>query len=157
MNKKEYKAWVKRTPRVVAAGVLFFDADDKILFVKPTYKEGWEIPGGITELDESPRDACKREIKEELGLNLEVGRLICVGYGKKRKNKPERVSCIFDGGILTKIKIKKIKLQSDELLEYKFLSFREAKPLLVPALKQKVWHALRVRDKKIDPYIEHED
>jgi len=33
------------TPRV-AAGVLFRDAQGRVLLVKPTYKDGWDIPGG---------------------------------------------------------------------------------------------------------------
>jgi 8-oxo-dGTP pyrophosphatase MutT (NUDIX family) len=34
--------------------------------LEPTYKEDWEIPGGIIEENESPREACKREVLEEL-------------------------------------------------------------------------------------------
>ena len=30
----------------VAAGVLCHDAAERVLLVKPTYKDGWEIPGG---------------------------------------------------------------------------------------------------------------
>lgn len=44
------------TPRV-AAGVLIRDAAGRILLVKPTYKDGWEIPGGYVEPDESPAAA----------------------------------------------------------------------------------------------------
>ncbi len=44
------------TPRV-AAGVLFRDAAGRVLLVKPTYKDGWEIPGGYVERGESPHAA----------------------------------------------------------------------------------------------------
>jgi 8-oxo-dGTP diphosphatase len=46
------------TPRV-AAGVLFRDAVGRVLLVKPTYKDGWEIPGGYVEVGESP-PSCPR-------------------------------------------------------------------------------------------------
>lgn len=40
------------------------------------YKDMWEFPGGKMETGESPEDALKREIQEELETEIEVGRLI---------------------------------------------------------------------------------
>ena len=53
----------------VSAGALIFDHAGRLLILKPTYKSGWTIPGGIMEADgESPWQACQREIREECGL-----------------------------------------------------------------------------------------
>jgi 8-oxo-dGTP diphosphatase len=60
-----------------AAGVLFVDGG-RVLLVEPSYKQHWDIPGGIVEPGESPRDAAAREVKEELGLTVEPGRLLVV-------------------------------------------------------------------------------
>ncbi len=54
----------------VAAGVLLFDEDDRVLLVDPTYKPGWEFPGGVVEAGEAPARAGIREVAEELGLEL---------------------------------------------------------------------------------------
>ena len=67
------------TPRV-AAGALIFDEQGRILLVKPGYKDGWEIPGGYVEPGESPRDACIREIQEELGLSIPIGGHLVVDW-----------------------------------------------------------------------------
>ena len=46
------------------------------LILKPTYKTGWTIPGGVMEADgETPWDACRREVREECGLEVRGGRL----------------------------------------------------------------------------------
>ena len=37
------------------------------------YKDGWEFPGGKIEPDETPEEALKREIREELDAEIEVG------------------------------------------------------------------------------------
>lgn len=42
------------TGETVAAGVLLFDEDDRVLLVDPTYKAGWEFPGGVVEPGEAP-------------------------------------------------------------------------------------------------------
>jgi len=52
----------------VAAGCVFLDEDGRVLLVEPVYKQPWELPGGGVEAGESPFDACRREVAEELGL-----------------------------------------------------------------------------------------
>ena len=64
---------------VVAAIVI---KEGRILITKR--KEGsfmagrWEFPGGKVESGEKPREALKREIKEELSLEIKINDLYCV-------------------------------------------------------------------------------
>jgi len=56
------------TPRM-AAGALFVDGD-RVLLVRKTYGNRWDIPGGyINRGGESLAEACRREVREELGLD----------------------------------------------------------------------------------------
>lgn len=49
------------TAETVAAGVLLFDEDDRVLLVDPTYKAGWEFPGGVVEAARPrPAPVCAR-------------------------------------------------------------------------------------------------
>ena len=50
--------------------------DGKVLLSKRNSKrkewQKWEVPGGIVEFGESVEDAVKREVKEELGIDIEI-------------------------------------------------------------------------------------
>lgn len=83
------------TPRV-AAGVVFTDEQGRVLLVKPTYKDGWDLPGGYVEIGESPKQAAIREVKEELGVDWPVGRLLVVDWAP-HPNEGDKLLFIFEG------------------------------------------------------------
>ncbi len=65
-----------KTVRVVAAVIR---DGDKIFATQRgygEYKDGWEFPGGKIEEGETPQEALKREIFEELDTEIAVGDLI---------------------------------------------------------------------------------
>jgi len=59
-----------------------FDEHGRILCVRLNYaSKGWSTPGGRVESGESPLDALAREVREEVGLEVEPGELLGV-YAK---------------------------------------------------------------------------
>lgn len=81
----------------VAAGVLFVDPDDRVLLVEPIYQSHWDLPGGMVEAGESPWAAAKREVREELGLDIRPGRLLVVDYLPPRPLDSEGLRLVYDG------------------------------------------------------------
>ena len=105
----------------VASGLLVTDTDGRVLLVRPTYKEAWEIPGGNAEVGESPHDAAAREVTEELGIDVRVGRLLCVDWVPPREPRTDGLMFVFDGGVMAADVQARIKLPPDELSEYRFV------------------------------------
>ena len=63
-----------KTIRVVAA--IIRDGNGRIFATQRgygPYKDGWEFPGGKIEEGETPQNALKREIREELDAEIRVG------------------------------------------------------------------------------------
>ncbi|MEV8099878.1 NUDIX hydrolase [Kitasatospora sp. NPDC085879] len=63
---------------MTAATVLVRDGEGRVLVLEPTYKQHLELVGGMVEAGESPVEPGARELAEELGLHLPVGRLLVV-------------------------------------------------------------------------------
>lgn len=109
-----------------SAGALFLNEAGQILLVNPTYKPPWEIPGGMVEFHETPLSACRREVREEIGLVIEPSVLLSVGYLRSRSERGDSLRFIFWGGVLNAATIAQIRLQAAELSEFRFVTLEEA-------------------------------
>jgi ADP-ribose pyrophosphatase YjhB (NUDIX family) len=139
----EIDALIAGLPRKrMASGVLLRDPDDRVLWVEPTYKPNWEIPGGIVEADESPWDCADREIAEELGLRRTVSRLLVVDHVRPEGPWPEGLMFVFDGGRLDAADVEGIVLPEGELRSTALLSVDEARERVAPRLADRISAAL---------------
>ena len=127
-------------PRIPAsAGALIFDAAGRLLVLKPNYKKGWTLPGGqIDPTGESPWEACRREIHEECGLEVEQGRLLCVDFLRPKASRPGGVRFLFDCGTVSDDQLAGIRLQAEEIDEHRVVELAEALELLSGPLRRRV-------------------
>jgi len=152
MSDEEY--YGKLPKKHIGAIALIFNEKRQLLLVKPTYKDGWSIPGGGVEQDETPKTTVLREIKEEIGLDLNDVVLICVAYTPKSGIKPETLQFIFYGNELNEIDIHKIKLDEREHSEYRLVDVREADALLDERQKRILPHCIEAIKNQKTVYIE---
>jgi 8-oxo-dGTP diphosphatase len=121
-----------------AAGAVIRDEQGRVLVVRPTYKQTWELPGGSLERDESPLTACKRELREEIGFVPPVGTLLCVDWVSPRPPWDGGLMFLFDGGVFSAAQIADIRLPRDELESFDFRPPDELESVLIPRLARRV-------------------
>jgi 8-oxo-dGTP diphosphatase len=128
----------------VSAGALISDQAGRLLILKPTYKSGWTIPGGVMEADgETPWDACRREVREECGIEVRTGRLACVDFHPGRPGRPGGIRFLFDCGAADDASLAAIALQAEEISEYRLEPLGTALDLLRPPIRRRVLAATR--------------
>nr|WP_202488637.1 NUDIX domain-containing protein [Streptomyces sp. SID5473] len=138
------------TTETLAAGVLLFDDRDRVLLVDPTYKPGWEFPGGVVEPGEAPARAGMREVTEELGITLDrVPGLLVVDWEPPRPPGYGGLRLLFDGGRLDSADAARIRLPGQELRCWRFVAEREAAQLLPPNRYERLRWALRARERGV--------
>ena len=140
----------------VGTAVLLFNTKGELLIVKPDYKDGWLVPGGATDDDESPLHCAIRETKEEIGLDVSKLQLVGVYYGHKKDVYTDSLKFIFSGGVLKESQIPQIKLQANELETYTFLLPEEALPFLSQSLQKSVPQCLKAIKDNTIVYLEPE-
>jgi 8-oxo-dGTP pyrophosphatase MutT (NUDIX family) len=140
----------------IAAAGLVTDERGRVLLVNPTYhRDRWLMPGGGMERGSSPRTTCARELHEELGLDLPVGRLLVVDWVPDDGRLFEEVVFVFDAGTLDPQTSQQIRLPADELSGWAFLAPDDAAERLLPADARRLDQALRVKtDGEQTAYLE---
>ena len=146
MNEEDRAAWYRALPgKRVGSGLLFVNRAGEALLVKPAYKDGWEIPGGLVEIDESPRAAAAREVVEELGLPRPVGRLLVIDWTGPQPPRTEGLMYVFDGGMLSADDIAQIRLPVEELLGFEFVASARLADYLDESMARRIGAALAAR------------
>ncbi|OIK23883.1 NUDIX hydrolase [Streptomyces malaysiense] len=143
------------TAETLAAGVLLFDERDRVLLVDPTYKPGWEFPGGVVERGEAPARAGMREVAEETGIRLrEVPRLLVVDWERPVPPGYGGLRLLFDGGRLPFDEAAQVVLPGPELRGWRFATEQEAAGMLPPVRYERLRWALRARERGKALYLE---
>lgn len=79
--------WLLRRPALHGVKCLLTDGD-RVLLVRHTYgRDEWDLPGGTQRRSEPPEEAARREMREELGIDIPqwnaLGDVLRLSYGCK--------------------------------------------------------------------------
>jgi 8-oxo-dGTP diphosphatase len=78
----------------VTVGAVVIDEGERVLLLKHVFRPGgmaWGIPGGFVEHKEQPEDALRRELREEIGLEVEQ---VEIAFARTLKN-PKQLEIVF--------------------------------------------------------------
>jgi 8-oxo-dGTP diphosphatase len=94
---------------------------------------------------ETPWDACRREVREECGLEVRAGRLACVDFRPGRPGHPGGIRFLFDCGPADDADLAAIRVQPEEIAEYRLVPLDAALILLRPPIRRRVRAGTRRR------------
>jgi ADP-ribose pyrophosphatase YjhB (NUDIX family) len=134
-----YKTLPQKRMAVVA---LILNEAGQILILRSSYKKHWTMPGGVVEEDESLSYALIREIKEEINLDISKFKLAALDYCSPKVVRgvlnTESVQVLFDCGTIDKQTESLIKVDGEEILEFRFCELSEALELLGIPLRKRL-------------------
>ncbi|MFI7295584.1 NUDIX domain-containing protein [Streptomyces sp. NPDC050121] len=141
----------KQPRKRVAADVLLRDAAGRVLLVNPTYKPGWDLPGGMAEANEPPEETVVRELREELGLDVVVHGLLVVDWVAPHGPWDDQIAFIFDGGTIDVEG--KLMPHDEELSEARFVDPAKAGALLRDRMERRLTAAVRALREERTAYL----
>lgn len=110
----------------------------------------------MIERGETPRKALERELRKELGLALDVGRLLVVDWVPGHTGQPDdHVEFVFDGGRLTDERLGAIGLPPDELASWACVPVEDLFTMLSADLTRRANAALDAIAKGETYYLEN--
>jgi len=109
-----------------------------LLIVKPAYRDGWLLPGGICERNEAPATTLVREVHEELGIEARIVGLLCVDYLSAHDGYDESLHFLFQCDPISPDEVDRIRLPPDELVDLRFCPDAAANELLVPTIARRL-------------------
>ncbi|MFI8928261.1 NUDIX domain-containing protein [Streptomyces sp. NPDC053474] len=131
----------KQARKRVAADVLLRDTAGRVLLVNPTYKPGWDLPGGMAEDNEPPEETVPRELREELGLHIVPCGLLVVDWVAPHGPWDDQIAFIFDGGTIDAPA--ELHPHDDELSEARFVPVETALTLVGVRMRRRLECAVR--------------
>jgi ADP-ribose pyrophosphatase YjhB (NUDIX family) len=107
--------------------MLVRDRDQRVLLCRLTYKQDWDLPGGVVEVGESPQLAVSREVEEELALSIEAGRLLLTDWLPPWSGWDDALCLVFDGGEHDASLLEDVVRQEREIRETAFCTVAEVR------------------------------
>ncbi|WP_446040129.1 NUDIX domain-containing protein [Streptomyces sp. SID1121] len=143
----------KQARKRTAADALVRDRDGRLLLVNPNCKDGWDLPGGMAEANEPPDATLRRELREELGLDVTSLRFLCVDWVEPHDPWDDYLGFVFDAGVLPSEQAAELKPCDEEISEHGFFDVAEALRRLPDRQRARAQQALQALDDGIPRYL----
>lgn len=123
-----------------AASAIILDKDDSVLLQRRGGGEkenSWSLPGGAMDIGERPQDTVRREVFEETGLEVEVGKLVGVYTTPELVRYPNGDECQMVTQVFLCTAIGgTLRADNDETLELKYFHIKDRPRLFRPHIER---------------------
>jgi RimJ/RimL family protein N-acetyltransferase/8-oxo-dGTP pyrophosphatase MutT (NUDIX family) len=136
------------------AQMLVRDDAGRVLLCRLTYKNDWDLPGGVVEVGESPQEAVSREVEEELALAVKAGPLLLTDWLPPWSGWDDALCLVFDGGVLDPSVLDSAVLQPREIESVEFCTIDEVRTRCADFTARRIESALRTLDGGGSTYTE---
>jgi len=136
------------------AQMLVRDTKGRVLLCNLTYKQDWDLPGGVVEVNEAPHVAVSREVEEELGLDIAAGTLVLTDWLPPWSGWDDAVCLVFDGGVHDASIAERIVPQAREIRSARFCTLSEVHTLCADFTARRIDSALANLDSGGSSYTE---
>ncbi|MFF4363542.1 NUDIX domain-containing protein [Streptomyces sp. NPDC001604] len=131
--------WARVEAPMASCTALITDADGRILVVDPTYKDGFDMPGGMVEAGETQIEGLERELAEELDLTgVPIGRFLVLDQVPAARYGRAMVVTVFHVGPLTDQQTQSLRFADGEIGAAEFLPVEEALARLPHRLARRI-------------------
>ena len=123
----------------VIGHVVFTDGDGRVLLQQVSYKDDWELPGGVIEHGESPRVGAQREVLEETGLVVELDAPVLVDWMPPYLGWGDAIEFLWDGGVIDP---DSLMLPDHEVVAFNWVEPADVPAKVTPASARRIAHVL---------------
>jgi len=134
--------------------LLVRDREGRVLICQLTYKQDWDLPGGVVEVGESPRLAVGREIEEELALTIDPGGLVLTDWLPPWGGWDDAVCLVFDGGVHDPAILAGMVTQPREIRTAEFCTLEQVDERCADFTARRVRAALAAVESGVPAYTE---
>lgn len=136
------------------AQMLVRDGAERVLLCRLTYKEDWDLPGGVVEVHESPQVAVSREVAEELALDIKADSLLLTDWLPSWSGWDDALCLVFDGGVHDPSILAQVVMQPREIRSAEFCTLEQVHERCADFTARRVVAALASARGEGPPYTE---